>query len=358
MMAKGYGLDYVKKEVKRDAKGFYKSLKQMAAAFPEFKNKPKNYKFENINESVINEFVSANDFNKDFNTAMELVIKQAQNLKGQLSKHPIKRNVNKLKAVQKLYKKFIAPVLIKKNESLRYGFELNDLKKDLANGKFKSAIQYEIMNRLSGSSFRGNSFYFLDDKEKKLLDRIYGELRKLTNVMDDAQLENINEDGHTDVASAKRKVMIMVDDSNKLLNKLNGMSKEDSLPSWLSDKITIAQSNLSKSTDYLLNPVESVNEIRNNREAQTTLDQIGNRALYMIGAKQFATDGKSLTFKIMRNSKGVSHIRIKLTSSDLYDMEFLSIRAGRVKVKKKEKGVYADQLRVFIKKHTGLNVRL
>ena len=53
MMAKGYGLDYVKKQVKKDPKGFYKNLKQMAAAFPEFRNKPKDYKFE----SVINEKV-------------------------------------------------------------------------------------------------------------------------------------------------------------------------------------------------------------------------------------------------------------------------------------------------------------
>jgi hypothetical protein len=52
----------------------------------------------------------------------------------------------------------------------------------------------------------------------------------------------------------------MVDDSNKLLNKLNGMNKEDSLPSWWSDKITLSQSYLSKATDFLLNPVESVNE--------------------------------------------------------------------------------------------------
>ena len=78
--------------------------------------------------------------------------------------------------------------------------------------------------------------------------------------MDKAQLENINEDGHTDVASSKGKVMIMVDDSNKLLNKLNGMNKEDSLPSWWSDKITLSQNYLEKATNYLLNPVESVNE--------------------------------------------------------------------------------------------------
>jgi len=358
--------------------------------------------------------------------------------------------------------------------------------------------------------------------------------------------ENINEDGHTDVASSKRKVMIMVDDSNKLLNKLNGMNKEDSLPSWWTDKITLSQNYLEKATNYITNPVESinenrdfeklynlftkkdyfnlknsikqmlrnydvalkkgdkgaqkytkqdviksvtaqnkenakrvydelvtaikkkdirrlksrlrynqpysmaifnqitgkklpkttrdihsfldnefmkesvkesmnpsavkkmrdefektgqlpphlkkfakdlnamkkkhkvknivvpglewmsdmkeVNEFRDKREADTARDQIGNKALYMIGAKDFVfgTSGgkKSLVFKIMRNSKGVSHIRMRLSSMDLYDMEFLAIRAGKVKVKSKEKGVYGDQLGVMIKKNTGLNIRL
>ena len=62
------------------------------------------------------------------------------------------------------------------------------------------------------------------------------------------------------MTQSKRKVMIMVDDANKLLNKLNGMNKEDSLPSWWSDKITLSQNYLEKATNYLLNPVESVNE--------------------------------------------------------------------------------------------------
>ena len=76
--------------------------------------------------------------------------------------------------------------------------------------------------------------------------------------------ESINEDGHTDVASSKRKVMIMVDDSNKLLSKLNGMNKEDSLPSWWSDKITLSQNYLQKATNYLLNPVEEAIDYKKN----------------------------------------------------------------------------------------------
>ena len=235
------GFDQVMADYKKDKKAFKQALKDMS-------------------ESVIKEYVEPNQFNKNFDKAMNMVIKQANNLKGQLAKHPIKRNVNKLKAIQKLYGKFIAPVLVKKDRSLDRDFDFTDIKKDLGNGKFKSVLQYNIMNRLSGSSFRGNSFFMLDDKEKKLLDRINGELRKIVNVLDDAQLENINEDGHTDVASSKRKVMIMVDDSNKLLNKLNGMNLEDSLPSWWTDKITLSQKYLAKATDYLLNPVESVNE--------------------------------------------------------------------------------------------------
>ena len=176
--------------------------------------------------------------------------------------------------------------------------------------------------------------------------------------MDKAQLENINEDGHTDVASSKRKVMIMVDDSNKLLNKLNGMNKEDSLPSWWSDKITLSQNYLEKATNYLLNPVESVNEAR--LDPNQTLQQLGgNRFIAMTEQKSAIDKSKNeLHMKIMRNAKGISHVRIRLTSMDLYDMEFLQVRAGRIKIKSKEKGVYGDQLAKMFKKNTGLNVRL
>ena len=226
----------------------------------------------------------------------------------------------------------------------------------------------------------------------------------------------------------------MVDDSNKLLNKLNGMNKEDSLPSWWTDKITLSQNYLAKAKDYLLNPVESVNEASltipqyktsikklshsqqdklfdllhklklmklidfiNYRDGslqiakssitpkikkdiekkfkislkesvnearldpKQLLQQLGgNRFIAMTGAKNLAIDKpkNELHMKIGRNAKGVSHVRIRLTSMDLYDMEFLQVRAGRIKIKSKEKGVYADQLGKMFKKNTGMNVRL
>ena len=52
MMVRGYGLEYVKREVKKNPKDFYKNLKQMARAFPEFSKKPKNYKFNEASLTI------------------------------------------------------------------------------------------------------------------------------------------------------------------------------------------------------------------------------------------------------------------------------------------------------------------
>ena len=63
----------------------------------------------------------------------------------------------------------------------------------------------------------------------------------------------VNEDGHTDVPSAIRKLKLSIEDSEQLLKKLESMDKESSLPAWWTDKITLASTYLNKSRDYLLN---------------------------------------------------------------------------------------------------------
>ena len=63
----------------------------------------------------------------------------------------------------------------------------------------------------------------------------------------------INEDGHTDVPSAIRKLKLSIEDSQQLIQKLSSMDKETALPSWWTDKITLASNYLNKSRDYLLN---------------------------------------------------------------------------------------------------------
>ena len=72
--------------------------------------------------------------------------------------------------------------------------------------------------------------------------------------------ENVTEDGHTDVASAERKLKIIMKDALETLNQLRTLSNEGELPSWWTDKITLAKDYVGKSRDYIMNPAESVNE--------------------------------------------------------------------------------------------------
>ena len=89
-----------------------------------------------------------------------------------------------------------------------------------------------------------------------------------------------------------------------------------------------------------------------------TLKQLGgNRFIAMTGAKNFAVGPKGMSFKIGRNSKNVNYVRIDL-KGDLYNMEFIQMRAGKMKVKSKEKGVYNDQLQKMFTKNTGMYTSL
>ena len=92
---------------------------------------------------------------------------------------------------------------------------------------------------------------------------------------------------------------------------------------------------------------------------ETILKQLGgNRFIAMTGAKNLGTNGKDLSFSIGRNAKGVTHFIIKLTSADLYDVEFINMRGAKRKVIKKVKGVYGDMLPKIFQKYTGMRTRL
>ena len=66
----------------------------------------------------------------------------------------------------------------------------------------------------------------------------------------------IKEEGHTDVPSAIGKLKTSIEDCQDILQKLEGM-QEQPLPSWWSDKITLASNYLNKARDYLLNTEET-----------------------------------------------------------------------------------------------------
>jgi len=69
--------------------------------------------------------------------------------------------------------------------------------------------------------------------------------------------QRIKEDGHTDIPSAIRKLKTSIEDANEIMNKLNSMSEEQSLPSWWTDKITLSANYLNKARDYILNSKET-----------------------------------------------------------------------------------------------------
>ena len=94
--------------------------------------------------------------------------------------------------------------------------------------------------------------------------------------------------------------------------------------------------------------------------AKTILQQLGgNKFMAMTGAKDFGIGSDGLQFKIGRNSKSISHIVIDYDrGKDLYNMKFLRVRAGKIKVVKKVTGVYNDQLQKMFTKYTGMYTSL
>ena len=83
-------------------------------------------------------------------------------------------------------------------------------------------------------------------------------------------LQQVREDGHTDVASAVRQCKTAIEDASQMLSKLQGMSPEDSLPSWWMNKIAIAANSMNKLRDYLLIP--STNEAKEEPEEEPKVE--------------------------------------------------------------------------------------
>lgn len=92
--------------------------------------------------------------------------------------------------------------------------------------------------------------------------------------------------------------------------------------------------------------------------AQTIANQIGNGALYMIGAKNLLAHDDGLSFRVGRNSKSVNYVKITLNSMDTYDVEYGYIRGMNYTVRNNESGLYFDMLRDSIERNTGLYTSL
>lgn len=92
--------------------------------------------------------------------------------------------------------------------------------------------------------------------------------------------------------------------------------------------------------------------------AKTIAEQIGNKAFFMIGAKNLLAHDDALSFKIGRNSKSVNYVKITLTPADLYDIEFGWVTKNGYKVRSSEEGIYFDMLHGAIERNTGMYTSL
>lgn len=81
--------------------------------------------------------------------------------------------------------------------------------------------------------------------------------------------------------------------------------------------------------------------------AKTILEQIKTidpRATWAWGAKDFVNTGHGLQFKTSGMVKNKCYVLVKLNGSDLYDLEFFKVRAGKLAVIKNVTDVYAEDL--------------
>ena len=80
---------------------------------------------------------------------------------------------------------------------------------------------------------------------------VMGVLRGVLDDRKDQRAAELNEDGHTDVPSAVRKLKTSMEDAMEILSALEQMPDTE-LPSWWMSKVTLAADYLNKSRDYLL----------------------------------------------------------------------------------------------------------
>ncbi len=91
--------------------------------------------------------------------------------------------------------------------------------------------------------------------------------------------------------------------------------------------------------------------------ASTIRDQIGGKALYMLGAKNLIDHGDALSFRI-RGSKKVNYIKITLNGMDLYNIEMGKVWGTKYKVVYTLEDAYNDMLHDIIERETGLYTSL
>lgn len=87
------------------------------------------------------------------------------------------------------------------------------------------------------------------------------------------------------------------------------------------------------------------------------LQQLGSKALFMLGANTLLALENGLSFKI-KGSKLFRYIKIELNSLDLYDITFVNFRGINITNTKTVNNVYAENMHKLIETETKLYTKL
>jgi len=100
-------------------------------------------------------------------------------------------------------------------------------------------------------------------------------------------------------------------------------------------------------------------------DANTALNQLAqanngiNRLVAMIGAKNFAKDENSVSFRFPSKARNkANYFKLILKVDDTYSAEFGYIRSMNYTVRSEVEGLYFDQLKEYFENETGLYLSL
>ena len=186
---------------------------------------------------------------------------------------------------------------------------------------------------------------------------------------------DLDEDGHTDVASAIRKCMTVTEDAQDINSKLQTMSTEDSLPSWWTNKLAVASNDMNKMRDYIVNPVQEEVEldegtwelprtskqkaglkkalskpIKLGKEGETARNVIGPFIgddelfddLMDAGDENPKSDARPIIKKAMKRLGIKEEVELDEAKYDLYHKDFSSAMQHAYKMAKKLHGITID----------------
>ena len=152
------------------------------------------------------------------------------------------------------------------------------------------------------------------------------------------EVEQIDEDGHTDVASAMRKCKTIMEDAGDIQTKLAMMGSVESLPSWWTNKLAVAAAYMDSMRDYLLYPtneeVDQIDELN-----VRTLRSYRDKAMDDYEDKIDPRKGRKLTSpEAKKRMPGIQRADDKIQTKKILQRQKMGVSEGHVKQDMIKKG--------------------